>query len=47
METMLIYKGSQHGFRVKDFHDRADKRGPTITLFKMDTGDVVGGFTQA
>jgi TLD len=47
METELIYLGSQHGFTYKDFHDRADKKGPTISLFKMESGDIIGGFTCA
>jgi hypothetical protein len=47
METVLLYKGSLHGFNSKDFHSRADKRGPTISLFKLDNREIVGGFTDA
>jgi hypothetical protein len=47
METVLLYKGSRDGFYRKDFHSRADNKGPTISLFKMKSGDVIGGFTSA
>ena len=47
METVLLYKGSRDGFGYEDFHSRADKKGPTISLFKMKSGDVIGGFTTA
>jgi hypothetical protein len=47
METVLIYKGSRDGFYAGDFHSRADKKGPTISLFKMKSGDIIGGFTTA
>ena len=31
----------------KDFHFRSDKKGPTISLFKVKGGDCIGGFTTA
>jgi hypothetical protein len=31
----------------KDFHSRCDKKGPTISLFKVKKGDCIGGFTNA
>ena len=31
----------------KDFHSRCDKKGPTISLFKVKDGDCIGGFTKA
>ena len=30
----------------KDFHDRCNNRGPTISLFKIKDGDCIGGFTS-
>jgi TLD len=47
METELLYSGSLHGFTCEDFHSRADNKGPTISLFKMKSGDIIGGFTTA
>jgi hypothetical protein len=47
METQLLYSGSLHGFTAKDFHDRANEKCPTISLFKMKSGDIIGGFTTA
>jgi hypothetical protein len=47
MKTELHYSGSLHGFKYKDFHLGADNKGPTISLFKMKSGDIIGGFTTA
>ena len=43
--TILLFRGSEHGWMYKDFHSRCDKKGPTITLFKIKDGDCIGGFT--
>jgi nitrite reductase/ring-hydroxylating ferredoxin subunit len=45
--TILLYCGSIHGWTAKDFHSRCDRKGPTISLFKVKDGDCVGGFTEA
>ena len=45
--TYMLYRGSDHGWKRKDFHDRCDKKGPTISLFKVKDGDVIGGYTTA
>jgi TLD len=45
--TVLIYKGSIHGWKIKDFHTRCHNKSPTITLFKVKDGDCIGGFTNA
>ena len=44
-ETVLEYRGSDHGWGPDDFHERADNKGWTVTLFKILDGDCVGGFT--
>ncbi len=44
-ETVLKYRGSDHGWTAKDFHKRADNKGWTVSLFKILDGDCVGGFT--
>ena len=31
----------------KDFHYWSDKKGPTITLFQIKGGDIIGGFATA
>ena len=43
----MIYRGSQHGFKAKDFHEQCDGKGPTISLFKLSNGECIGGYTQA
>jgi hypothetical protein len=45
--TVDRYLGSRDGFNARDFHSRCDKIGPTISLFKLKNGDVIGGFTCA
>jgi hypothetical protein len=44
-EAVLEYRGSEHGWSPKDFHLRADKKDWTVSLFKIQNGDCVGGFT--
>ena len=44
-ETVLEYRGSDHGWKAIDFHKRADNKGWTVSLFKILDGDCVGGFT--
>ena len=44
--TFLLYSGSEHGWHAKNFHDRCDNKGPTISLFKIKKGDCVGGYTS-
>ena len=45
--TYMLYRGSEHGWMRKDFHSRCDNKGPTIYLFKIKDGDVIGGYTKA
>jgi hypothetical protein len=45
--TALLFRGSEHGWKAKDFHSRCDNKGPTISLFKVKDGDCIGGFTKA
>ncbi len=43
--TTLLFRGSEHGWMLKDFHSRCDNKSPTITLFKIKDGDCIGGFS--
>ncbi len=45
--TTMIYKASDHGFTAKEFHQRCDGKGPTITIIKVKDGPYIGGFTNA
>ena len=42
----LLYRGSTHGWHLKDFHLRCDSKGPTLTLIKIEDGDCIGGYTR-
>jgi hypothetical protein len=44
----MIYQASKNGWMPKDFHERCDYLGPTITIMKLaDDGPCIGGFTKA
>jgi hypothetical protein len=43
--TTLLFRGSKHGWTQEDFHSSCDEKGPTISLFKIKDGDIIGGFT--
>ena len=45
--TYMLYRGSEHGWKYKDFHSRCDDMGPTISLFKIKDGDIIGGYSKA
>ncbi len=45
--TYLLFRGSRDGWYGKDFHSRCDGKGPTISLYKIDDGQCIGGFTSA
>lgn len=44
-EFKLLVRGSRDGFSATTFHNRCDKQGPTITLFKVNNSKhVIGGY---
>ena len=40
----LLYRGSRDGMYSKNFHEKCDDKGPTITLFRNDKGNIFGGY---
>ena len=42
----LIFRGSRDGMTSNAFHNKCDNQGPTICLFKNNTGYIFGGFTS-
>jgi hypothetical protein len=42
--TYMLYRGSDHGWTGRKFHDRCDNEGSTISLYKVKDGDVIGGY---
>jgi hypothetical protein len=47
-KTTKLYRGSEDGFKAKDFERTSLGKGATLSLFKVkDTGHCVGGFTNA
>jgi hypothetical protein len=48
ISTVLLYRGSAHGWNYTDFHSRCDNKGPTLTLFRVKETDLrCGGYTTA
>lgn len=41
-EVKLLFRASEHGQTPKDFHDRCDNKGPTVTIIKNDKGKEFG-----
>ncbi len=45
--TSLLFRGTKNGFKFVNFHSCCDKKGKTITLFKLKDGNIcIGGYTR-
>ena len=42
----LLYRGSRDGFRAKNFHDKCDKKGETLTIILSTDNFIFGGYTE-
>ena len=42
----LLFRGTRDGMTAKDFHNKCDNQGPTISLFKNQKGHVFGGYAS-
>ena len=47
IRTTLRFFGSRDGYMNNSFLLACNLIGPTIFLFKMQSGDIIGGFTAA
>ena len=43
----LLFSGSEDNFSASKFHEKCDKKGPTLTLIKSTLGHIFGGYTSA
>ena len=41
----LLFRKSENGSKGKDFHNKCDNKGPTLTLIETDKGKKFGGYT--
>jgi len=41
----LIFRGTRDGMYAQNFHSKCDGKGPTITLFRNDKGNIFGGYS--
>ena len=44
--STLLYSVHLHGWTYKDFHSRCDSKGRTVSLFQIEQGDCIGGYTS-
>ena len=42
----LLFRGTRDGMTAKDFHNKCDNKGPTISLFKNEKGHIFGGYAS-
>ena len=42
----LVYRGTDHGFRALDFHEKCDGIDKTLTIIKSKNGYIFGGYTN-
>ena len=45
--TTLCYSKQQHGASSSAFHSRCDGRGASLTIMRLSTGKIIGGYTSA
>ena len=45
MKAELLYRLSENGDKYSTFHELCDNKGPTLTLFHIKDGDIVGIYT--
>ena len=43
---LLLYRGSQDGWNISDFHGKCDDKGATVTIVKTSEGYVFGGYND-
>ncbi len=44
--TSLLYSGHFHGWNLHNFHSRCESKGRTVSLFQIEQGDCIGGYTS-
>lgn len=42
----LVYRGTDHGFRAIDFHEKCDGINKTLTIINSTAGYIFGGYTE-
>ena len=41
----LLFRASEHGFSVKEFHRWCDGKAPTLVVVRTNYGKTLGGYT--
>ena len=45
IKAELLYRLSENGDNISTFHELCDNKGPTLTLFHVNDGNIVGIYT--
>ena len=45
-DIKLIYRGSRDGFQSKNFHEKCDNKGETLTIIQSNDNYIFGGYTE-
>ena len=45
IKAELLYRASENGYNISTFHKLCDNKGPTLTLFHVNDGNLVGIYT--
>ena len=45
MKAELLYRLSRDGYEYQTFHNLCDNKGSTLTIFKLNDGNILGGYT--
>ena len=46
LQTLLLYRASEHEFSSEAFHEQCDKKGPTIVVIRNEHNHVYGGYAS-
>ena len=46
IDAKLLYRGSEHQFDCRKFHEFCDNKGATLTIIKSEKGNIFGGYTS-
>ena len=46
IELNLLYRASRDGDKPKDFHDKCDNKGRTFSIFHLENGYIIGGYSS-
>lgn len=43
----LCWSSTAHGISASKFHTLCDRKGPTISMFRIESKGIIGGYTDS